>query len=201
MAQVRRRRPVARADAQPAARAARRCSSTSRAHRCACATSTHDDDALRARRAAPRTRAIEDGERARRHARPHAHRRRAASPIARCAIAARSAAASPRRSRRRLADDDARARRGDRADRRRPASGAMPPDGLHRGAFTTALAARRDPDRRVRIPKLSAGARWSYYKFCRKPGEFAEAIAAVLRRPGARRLPRRDRRAPTARRT
>mgnify|MGYP000198936789 CR=1 FL=1 len=32
----------------------------------------------------------------------------------------------------------------------------------------------------VRIPRLSARARWSYYKFCRKPGEFAEAIAAVL---------------------
>lgn len=32
----------------------------------------------------------------------------------------------------------------------------------------------------VRIPKLSAGARWGHYKFCRKPGEFAEAMGAVL---------------------
>ncbi|HJO71294.1 MAG TPA: FAD binding domain-containing protein [Rhodospirillales bacterium] len=32
----------------------------------------------------------------------------------------------------------------------------------------------------IRIPKLSAGARWGYYKVCRKPGEFADAIGAVL---------------------
>lgn len=32
----------------------------------------------------------------------------------------------------------------------------------------------------LRIPRLSERARWSYYKFCRKPGEFAEAIGAVL---------------------
>jgi len=32
----------------------------------------------------------------------------------------------------------------------------------------------------VRIPKLSGQARWGHYKFCRKPGEFAEAIGAVL---------------------
>lgn len=32
----------------------------------------------------------------------------------------------------------------------------------------------------VRIPGLSAQARWSYCKFCRKPGEFAEAIGAML---------------------
>ncbi|MEO8442433.1 MAG: carbon monoxide dehydrogenase, partial [Betaproteobacteria bacterium] len=32
----------------------------------------------------------------------------------------------------------------------------------------------------VRIPKLSVHARWGHYKFCRKPGEFAEAIGAVL---------------------
>ena len=35
----------------------------------------------------------------------------------------------------------------------------------------------------VRIPKLSARARHSYYKFNRKPGEFAEAIAAILDDP------------------
>ena len=32
----------------------------------------------------------------------------------------------------------------------------------------------------VRVPKLSVHARWSYYKFNRKPGEFAEAIAAFV---------------------
>ncbi|MEN3352894.1 MAG: aerobic carbon-monoxide dehydrogenase medium subunit, partial [Betaproteobacteria bacterium] len=32
----------------------------------------------------------------------------------------------------------------------------------------------------LRIPKLSARARWGHYKFCRKPGEFAEAVGAVL---------------------
>lgn len=47
------------------------------------------------------------------------------------------------------------------------------------GAFATALA---DDEILVsiRIPKLGASARWAYYKFQRKPGEFAEAIAAVL---------------------
>lgn len=33
----------------------------------------------------------------------------------------------------------------------------------------------------IRVPRLSPRARWSYYKSCRKPGEFAEAIAAILR--------------------
>ena len=32
----------------------------------------------------------------------------------------------------------------------------------------------------VHIPPLPRAARWSYYKFCRKPGEFAEAIAGFL---------------------
>lgn len=32
----------------------------------------------------------------------------------------------------------------------------------------------------VEIPRLSRSARWAYQKFCRKPGEFAEAAAAVL---------------------
>jgi carbon-monoxide dehydrogenase medium subunit len=34
--------------------------------------------------------------------------------------------------------------------------------------------------RAVRIPRLSAAARWGYVKACRKPGEFAHAMAAVL---------------------
>jgi carbon-monoxide dehydrogenase medium subunit len=32
----------------------------------------------------------------------------------------------------------------------------------------------------IRIPPPSEGARWGYYKACRKPGEFAFAMAAVL---------------------
>ncbi len=35
----------------------------------------------------------------------------------------------------------------------------------------------------VRVPRLGADARWGYYKVCRKPGEFAEAIGAVLADP------------------
>jgi carbon-monoxide dehydrogenase medium subunit len=35
----------------------------------------------------------------------------------------------------------------------------------------------------VRIPKVSQAARWGYYKACRKPGEFAHAMAAVLLDP------------------
>jgi carbon-monoxide dehydrogenase medium subunit len=32
----------------------------------------------------------------------------------------------------------------------------------------------------VRVPRLRPGARWGYVKACRKPGEFAHAMAAVL---------------------
>jgi aerobic carbon-monoxide dehydrogenase medium subunit len=35
----------------------------------------------------------------------------------------------------------------------------------------------------IRIPKLSPGARWGFSKFCRKSGEFANSIAAVVRDP------------------
>jgi carbon-monoxide dehydrogenase medium subunit len=49
-------------------------------------------------------------------------------------------------------------------------------------AFTTAL--REDEILiSVRIPSLSSGARWSYYKVNRKPGEFAQAIAAIIDDP------------------
>jgi carbon-monoxide dehydrogenase medium subunit len=47
------------------------------------------------------------------------------------------------------------------------------------GAFTTALASDEILTG-VRIPALSASARWSYHKFNRKPGEFAHAIAAFV---------------------
>ena len=50
------------------------------------------------------------------------------------------------------------------------------------GTFATALA---DDEMLVAvcIPKLSSGARWGHFKFCRKPGEFAEAIGGVLSDP------------------
>ena len=35
----------------------------------------------------------------------------------------------------------------------------------------------------LRIPKLSPGAKWGYYKICRKPGEFADSIGAVVHDP------------------
>ena len=47
------------------------------------------------------------------------------------------------------------------------------------GAYTTSLA-DGELVTAMRVPKLSRATRWSYYKFCRKPGEFAEAIAAFL---------------------
>ena len=34
--------------------------------------------------------------------------------------------------------------------------------------------------RAVSVPALSANAQWGFYKFCRKEGDFAEAIGAVL---------------------
>jgi aerobic carbon-monoxide dehydrogenase medium subunit len=50
------------------------------------------------------------------------------------------------------------------------------------GPFQTSLAADEILVA-VRIPKPSRAARWGYYKFCRKPGEFAEAIGSVLYDP------------------
>ncbi|MFQ5775586.1 MAG: FAD binding domain-containing protein [Kiloniellaceae bacterium] len=50
------------------------------------------------------------------------------------------------------------------------------------GVFETVMA----PDEileAVRIPKLAEGARCGFYKVCRKTGEFAEAIGAVLHDP------------------
>jgi carbon-monoxide dehydrogenase medium subunit len=37
----------------------------------------------------------------------------------------------------------------------------------------------------VRVPAMAASARWGYAKACRKTGEFAHAIGAVLIDPGA----------------
>jgi len=50
------------------------------------------------------------------------------------------------------------------------------------GAFRTAL----EPGeivQAVRVPRPSPQARWGYYKACRKPGEFAHAMAAVMDDP------------------
>jgi carbon-monoxide dehydrogenase medium subunit len=47
------------------------------------------------------------------------------------------------------------------------------------GAFTTSLS-EDELLAGVRIARLSEDARWSYYKFNRKTGEFAEAIAAFV---------------------
>lgn len=49
-------------------------------------------------------------------------------------------------------------------------------------AFETRLA-EGEALAAVRVPRRSADARWAYRKFCRKTGEFAQAIAACLRDP------------------
>jgi carbon-monoxide dehydrogenase medium subunit len=50
--------------------------------------------------------------------------------------------------------------------------------------FTTGIYETRLADdeivESVRIPKLSAGARWGYLKLCRKSGEFANALAVAV---------------------
>lgn len=47
------------------------------------------------------------------------------------------------------------------------------------GAYATALNAGEVLNA-VRVPQLDPAARWGYYKFCRKTGEFAEASCAAL---------------------
>jgi len=49
-------------------------------------------------------------------------------------------------------------------------------------SFTTALAAN-ELIRAVRVPRLSAAARWGFCKFNQKAGEFAHTIGAVLHDP------------------
>ena len=58
-------------------------------------------------------------------------------------------------------------------------------DAFMTAAFTTQLA---DDEivHSIRVPKLGAGARWGYYKFCRKTGEFPDAAAALLLDPERR---------------
>ena len=50
------------------------------------------------------------------------------------------------------------------------------------GIFETRLAADEIIES-VRVPKLSADARWGYLKLCRKSGEFANALAVVVADP------------------
>jgi carbon-monoxide dehydrogenase medium subunit len=47
------------------------------------------------------------------------------------------------------------------------------------GPFTTALGAT-ELIVAIEVPRLSAAARWGYHKICRKTGEFARAIGAVV---------------------
>jgi carbon-monoxide dehydrogenase medium subunit len=47
------------------------------------------------------------------------------------------------------------------------------------GAYTTELA-DGELIAAVQVPPLGAGARWGYAKFCRKPGEFAEASCCAV---------------------
>jgi carbon-monoxide dehydrogenase medium subunit len=68
---------------------------------------------------------------------------------------------------------------GPAGERRVPAADFM------KGAFATALA-EDELVVAVEVPKLSADARWGYWKFCRKTGEFPEASAAVLLDPQRR---------------
>lgn len=57
--------------------------------------------------------------------------------------------------------------------------------GFVRGAFSTALVHGEIVEGIV-VPKVSPAARWGYYKSCRKPGEYADAMAAVLIDPDRR---------------
>jgi aerobic carbon-monoxide dehydrogenase medium subunit len=66
--------------------------------------------------------------------------------------------------------------RGQAAERRVPAQQFLA------GAFTTELG---DTEilAAVELPRLSAAARWGYYKVCRKTGEFAKAIGVAIQDP------------------
>jgi carbon-monoxide dehydrogenase medium subunit len=55
-------------------------------------------------------------------------------------------------------------------------------DTFMQAAFTTTVGEEEIVEA-VLVPKLSRGARFGYFKFCRKTGEFAEASAAVVLDP------------------
>lgn len=58
----------------------------------------------------------------------------------------------------------------------------IPLEALMTGVFECSLAADELLSG-VRIPRLSRGARWGYYKYCRKTGELAQAIGAYFYDP------------------
>lgn len=58
-------------------------------------------------------------------------------------------------------------------------------EGYMVGAYTTGIA-DEEVIEGVEVSKLTAGARWGYYKFCRKTGEFPDASAAVVLDPERR---------------
>ena len=62
---------------------------------------------------------------------------------------------------------------------------SVPAADFMKGAFATVLA-EDELVVAVEVPKLSAGARWGYWKFCRKTGEFPESSAAMLMDPERR---------------
>lgn len=64
----------------------------------------------------------------------------------------------------------------------------VPMDGFMQGAYTTVLG-EGELLAALWVPKLGPAARWGYFKFCRKTGEFAEASCAAVFDP-ARRLAR-----------
>jgi carbon-monoxide dehydrogenase medium subunit len=64
----------------------------------------------------------------------------------------------------------------------RGAGRAVPVAELTVASFTTVLEGH-ELIRAVRVPKLSAGARWGFFKFSQKAGEFAHAIGGVLHDP------------------
>ena len=187
-----RRRPVARADAEPAPRAAE-AAGRRVAHRRRCSTIEDEGDAWRIGAAVTHAE-LED--RRARGLRAARQRRRAASPIARCAIAARSAAAWPTPIRRPTGRSccaalDATVRV---IGRRRRRARSRPT--VHDGAPSPRSLRDDEIIESIRVPKLGAGARWGYYKFCRKTGRIpgsergAAARSAAARRAALRRRAR-----------
>jgi carbon-monoxide dehydrogenase medium subunit len=58
-------------------------------------------------------------------------------------------------------------------------------DSFMKAAFTTELGEREVIEAAL-VPKLSRAARWGYFKFCRKTGEFPDASAAAVLDPERR---------------
>jgi aerobic carbon-monoxide dehydrogenase medium subunit len=58
----------------------------------------------------------------------------------------------------------------------------LPVERFMAGAFEAALE-RDELLEAIRVPRLSPRRRWGFYKFCRKAGEYANAIGAVLLDP------------------